>query len=42
MALQMIEELCTGDSTKKEDAINAAKDSLLSRIQLWDAIAKEL
>jgi hypothetical protein len=42
MALQMIEELCTGDPTKKEDAINAAKDSLLSRIQLWDAIAKEL
>ena len=42
MALQMIEELCEGDPTKKQESINAAKQALESRIQLWDDIAKTL
>ena len=42
MALQMIEELCEGDSTKKQESIHAAKQALESRIELWDAIADTL
>ena len=42
MALQMIEELCEGDSTKKQESIHAAKQALISRIELWDAIADTL
>ena len=42
MALQMIEELCEGDSTKKQESIHAAKQALVSRIELWDAIADTL
>ena len=40
MALQMIEELCEGENTKKQESIHAAKQALESRIQLWDAIAE--
>jgi hypothetical protein len=39
MALKMIEELCEGDPTKKQESIDAAKQALESRIELWDAIA---
>ena len=42
MALQMIEELCEGDSTKKQESIQAAKKALESRIELWGAIADTL
>ncbi len=42
MALQMIEELCEGNSTKKQESIHAAKKALESRIELWDAIANTL
>ena len=42
MALQMIDELCDGDLTKKQEAIHAAKQALESRIELWDAIADTL
>ena len=42
MALQMIEELCEGNPAKKQESINAAKQALESRIQLWDDIAKTL
>ena len=42
MALQMIEELCEGDSTKKQESIHAAKQALESRIELRDAIADTL
>lgn len=42
MALQMIEELCEGDSTKKQESIHAAKQALESRIELWDAITDTL
>ena len=42
MALQMIEELCEGDSTKKQESVHAAKQALESRIELWDAIADTL
>jgi len=42
MALQMIEELCQGNPTKKQESIHAAKQALESRIELWDAIADTL
>ena len=42
MALQMIEELCEGDSTKKQESIHAAKQALESRMELWDAITDTL
>ena len=42
MALQMIEELCEGDNTKKQESVHAAKQALESRIQLWDAIAETI
>jgi len=42
MALQMIEELCEGDSIKKQESIHAAKQALESRIELWDAIAETI
>ena len=42
MALQMIEELCEGDSTKKQESIHAAKQALESRIELWNAITDTL
>tara|TARA_A200000113_G_scaffold219951_1_gene229351 strand:+ start:612 stop:1364 length:753 start_codon:yes stop_codon:yes gene_type:complete len=42
MALQMIYELCEGDSTKKQESIHAAKQALESRIELWDAITDTL
>ena len=42
MALQMIEELCQGDPTKKQESIHAAKQALESRIELWDAIAETI
>lgn len=42
MALQMIEELCEGDSIKKQESIHAAKQALKSRTELWDAIADTL
>ena len=42
MALRMIEELCEGDLTKKQESIHAAKQALENRIELWDAIADTL
>lgn len=42
MALQMIEELCEGDLTKKKESFQAAKQALESRIKLWDSIAENL
>lgn len=42
MALQMIDELCQGDPSKKEEAIQAAQQALQSRIALWNAIANEI
>jgi phage FluMu protein gp41 len=42
MALKMIDELCDGDLTKKQESVNAAKQALESRIELWDAIADTL
>ena len=42
MALQMIEELCEGNPTKKQESIHAAKQALESRIELWDAIAETI
>jgi hypothetical protein len=42
MALQMIEELCEGDHTKKQESIHAAKQALENRIELWDAIAETI
>lgn len=42
MALQMIDELCEGDSMKKEEATLGAKRALKSRIELWDAIANQI
>ena len=42
MALQMIEELCEGDNTKKQESVHAAKQALESRVQLWDAIAETI
>ena len=42
MALQMMEELCQGDSEKISEAIAAAKKALEMRIKLWDGISAEL
>lgn len=42
MALQMIEELCEGDLIKKKESVQAAKQALKSRINLWDSIAETL
>ena len=42
MALQMIEELCEGDTIKKQESIHAAKQALESRIELWDSIAETI
>ena len=42
MAVRMIEELCEGDLTKKQESFHAAKQALESRIELWDAIADSL
>ena len=42
MALQMIEELCQGDSQKITEAIAAAKTALEMRIKLWDGILAQL
>ncbi len=42
MALQMIEELCQGDSTKITEAIAAAKTALEMRKKLWDGILTQL
>ena len=42
MAIRMIEELCEGDPTKKQESVHAAKQALENRIELWDAIADTL
>ena len=42
MALRMIEELCEGDLTKKQESVHAAKQALENRVELWDAIADTL
>ena len=42
MAIRMIEELCEGDPTKKQESVHAAKQALENRIELWDAITDTL
>lgn len=42
MSMQMIEEICGKDNAKWDDVALVAKNSLKQRINLWDAINKDL
>ncbi|NQX82932.1 MAG: DUF3050 domain-containing protein [Flavobacteriaceae bacterium] len=42
LSLKMISELCGDDSDKWEGVLDVAKQSLLKRIYLWDAIAEAI
>ena len=38
MALKMIQELCGDDKKKWTESIEASKEALIKRIELWDCI----
>jgi hypothetical protein len=42
MALRMVAELCGDDTTKWQEAANAAETALRARIALWDGVAESL
>jgi hypothetical protein len=42
MALRMVAELCGEDTTKWQEAADAAETALQARIALWDGIAESL
>tara|TARA_B110000881_G_C18168048_1_gene313940 strand:+ start:264 stop:500 length:237 start_codon:yes stop_codon:yes gene_type:complete len=42
LALQLITDLCGDDEKKWEEVTQTAKDCLMARIKLWDAILEEI
>lgn len=42
LAYEMTEQLCGTDAKKWEEATNAVKEAMTSRLRLWDAIAQQL
>ena len=42
MGMKMLKQLCDGDSTKWQEATEAAQMALEARLRFWDAIAQQL
>jgi hypothetical protein len=42
MAISMLDKACGGNKTKEEEALQSARNSLQARLDLWDAICKEI
>jgi len=42
LALQLITDLCGEDKKKWEEVSQTAKDCLIARVQLWDAVLEEI
>lgn len=42
MAISMLDKACGGNKTKEEEALQCARNSLQARLDLWDAICKEI
>lgn len=40
LALQMVELCCAGEAEREQEALAAAREALIQRIALWDAIAR--
>jgi hypothetical protein len=38
LAMQMVELCCAGDAEREQEALAAAREALIQRIALWDAI----
>jgi hypothetical protein len=38
LAMQMVELCCAGDAEREQEALSAAREALIQRIALWDAI----
>lgn len=42
LSLRLLNELCEGDQTKQEEAINAAKTAVSSRLKFWDQVLEAI
>jgi hypothetical protein len=42
MAISMLDKACSGSKIKEEEALQSARNSLQARLDLWNAICKQI